>query len=150
MSIRRARGFLAVAVTGVLVLSACTESAPPQPDIQVEEAWVRAVAGTNVNTAAYMTLRNAGNAPDRLIGARSDIARMTGIHRTTIDESGLARMGEVDGLDLPAGGAALLEPGGFHVMLMGVGSLVEGDTVEITLLLEGSGSLDIAAEVRAF
>jgi hypothetical protein len=33
---------------------------------------------------------------------------------------------------------------------MGVGSLVEGDTVEITLLLEGSGPLDIAAGVRAF
>lgn len=147
---RRGRAILAAAVVGVLVFSGCVESAPPRPEIQVEEAWVRAVAGTNVNTAAYMTLRNAGNAPDRLIGARSDIARMTGLHRTTIDETGLARMGEVDGLDLPAGAAALLEPGGFHVMLMGVGSLVEGDTVEITLLLETSGSLDIVAEVRAF
>jgi len=75
---------------------------------------------------------------------------MTGLHRTTIDEKGLARMGEVDALDLPAGGTAQLEPGGFHIMLTGVGSLVEGDTVEITLLLEGSGPLDIAAEVRAF
>jgi copper(I)-binding protein len=103
-----------------------------------------------VNTAAYMTLRNVGNAPDRLTGARSEIARMTELHRTTIDDRGLARMGEVDGLDLPAGGTALLEPGGFHVMMMGVGPLVEGDTVEITLLLEASGSLDIVAEVRAF
>jgi len=147
---RRGRAFLAAAVAGIQVLSGCAESAPPRPEIQVEEAWVRAVAGPNVNTAAYMTLRNAGNAPDRLIGARSDVARMTGVHRTTIDETGLARMGEVDGLDLPPGGAALLEPGGFHVMLMGVGSLVEGDTVEITLLLETSGSLDIVAEVRAY
>ena len=144
------RGRILVVWTGMLVLSACAESAPPRSDIQVEEAWVRAVAGPNVNTAAYMTLRNTGSAPDRLTGARSDIARMTGLHRTTIDEKGLARMGEVEALDLPAGGAAALEPGGFHIMLMGVGSLVEGDTVEITLLLEGSGPLDIAAEVRAF
>ena len=140
----------AVAVVVILVLSACVESAPPRPDIQVEDAWVRAVAGPNVNTAAYMTLSNVGNAPDRLSGARSEIARMTGLHRTTIDDEGLARMGEVDGLDLPAGGTAQLEPGGFHVMLMGVGSLVEGDTVEITLLLEVHGPLDIVAEVRAF
>ena len=144
------RASFAVAVVVILVLSACVESAPPRPDIQVEDAWVRAVAGPNVNTAAYMTLRNVGNAPDRLRGARSEIARMTGLHRTTIDDSGLARMGEVDGLDLPAGGAAQLEPGGFHVMLMGVGSLVEGDSVEITLLLEVHGPLDIVAEVRAF
>jgi copper(I)-binding protein len=134
----------------MLFLSACAESAPPRPNIQVEEAWVRAVVGPDVNTAAYMTLQNKGSAPDRLTGARSEIARMTGLHRTTIDEDGLARMGEVDGLDLPAGGTAQLEPGGFHVMLMGVGSLVEGDTVEITLLLETAGPLDIVAEVRAF
>ena len=144
------RCVLTAGLIGMLLLSACAESAPPRPNIQVEEAWVRAVAGPDVNTAAYMTLRNAGNSPDRLTGARSEIARMTGLHRTTIDEDGLARMGEVDGLDLPAGGTAQLEPGGFHVMLMGVGSLVEGDTVEITLLLEESGPLDIAAEVRAF
>ena len=144
------RGRIPAVLTGILVLSACTESVPPRPDIQVEEAWVRAVAGPNVNTAAYMTLHNTGSAPDRLTGARSDIARMTGLHRTTIDEKGLARMGEVEALDLPAGGAVALEPGGFHIMLMGVGSLVEGDTFEITLLLEGSGPLDIAAEVRAF
>jgi copper(I)-binding protein len=150
MSIRRSKGILALAVAGILAVSACTESAPPQPNIQVEEAWVRAVDGLNVNTAAYMTLRNTGKAPDRLIGVRAEIARMTGIHRTTIDERGLARMTEVEALDLPARGAAVLEPGGFHIMLVGVGSLVEGDTVEITLLLEGSGSLDIAAEVRAF
>jgi copper(I)-binding protein len=144
------KDFLAVAVTGILAVSACTESAPPQPDIQVEEAWVRAVAGTNVNTAAYMTLRNAGNAPDRLIGVRTEMARMTGIHRTTIDERGLARMTEVAAVDLPAGGAAVLEPGGFHIMLMGVGSLTVGDTVRITLLLEASGSVEVRAEARAF
>jgi len=150
MSIRRGRKLLAAAVAGILVLSACVESTPLRPDIQVEDAWVRPVAGPDVNTAAYMTLRNAGNAPDRLTGARSEIARMTGLHRTEIDESGLARMGEVDGLVLPAGGTAQLEPGGFHVMLMGVGSLVEGDSVEITLILETTGPLDIVAEVRAF
>jgi len=144
------RCVLTAGLIGMLFLSACAESAPPRPNIQVEEAWVRAVVGPDVNTAAYMTLQNKGSAPDRLTGARSEIARMTGLHRTTIDEDGLARMGEVDGLDLPAGGTAQLEPGGFHVMLMGVGSLVEGDTVEITLLLETAGPLDIVAEVRAF
>lgn len=150
MFFRRGRELIAVAVAGILVLSACVESASPRSDIQVEEAWVRAVAGSNVNSAAYMTLRNAGGVPDRLNGARSDIARVTGLHRTTIDERGLARMGEVDGLDLPAGGTVQLEPGGFHIMLIGVGSLVEGDTVELTLLLEESEPLDIVAEVRAF
>ncbi|MCK5449016.1 MAG: copper chaperone PCu(A)C [Gemmatimonadetes bacterium] len=133
-----------------LSAAACPDSAPPQPDVQVEDAWVRAVSGSDVNTAAYMTLRNRGDAPDRLTGARAEAARMTGVHRTTIDSTGLARMREVDALDLPAGSSVALEPGGYHLMLMGVGPLAAGDTIEITLLLEASESLDIAAEVRAF
>ena len=75
---------------------------------------------------------------------------MTQLHRTTIDEAGLARMGEVEGLDLPADSSVALEPGGYHLMLMGVGPLVAGDTIELTLALEGSDSLEIVAEVRAF
>lgn len=129
---------------------ACAESTAPRPDVQVEEAWVRAVAGPDANTAAYMTLRNRGGAPDRLTGARSESARMTELHRTTIDEAGLARMGKVEALDLPAGGRAVLEPGGYHLMLMGAGSLVEGDTVHLTLLLDVSDTVHVAAEVRPF
>jgi copper(I)-binding protein len=150
MASRWGRGFLTAMASGSLVLTGCAETTPPRPDVQVEGAWVRAVAGPDVNTAAYMTLRNTGAAPDRLTGARSDAARMTQLHRTTIDETGLARMGEVEGLDLPAGGSVALEPGGYHLMLIAVGPLVAGDTIEITLALEASGALEIAAEVRAF
>jgi len=144
-----AHGRLLAAVVAAASLG-CAESAPPRPAVQVEDAWVRAVAGPDANTAAYMTLHNTGGAPDRLTGARHESARMTELHRTTIDEAGLARMGKVEGLDLPAGGQATLEPGGYHLMLMGVGSLVEGDTVHLTLLLDVSDSVRVAAEVRPF
>jgi copper(I)-binding protein len=149
--VRRTRGGVLATILGaVLFLAACAETAPPRPEIQAEDAWVRAVAGPDANTAAYMVLRNTGGVPDRLVGARVGAARMTELHRTTIDEAGLARMGHVEGLDVPAGGAAVLEPGGYHLMLMGVGALAEGDTVHITLVLEASEPLQVAAEVRAF
>jgi copper(I)-binding protein len=144
-----ARGRI-LAVVIVALFTACGEAAPPRPEIGVEDAWIRAVAGPDANTAAYMTLRNTGGAPDRLIGARSAVSRMTELHRTTIDEAGLARMGKVEALDLPAGGAAVLEPGGYHLMLMGAGPLVEGDTVHLILLLDVSDSVYVAAEVRPF
>ncbi len=150
MSARGRKRFLVTVAAVALSVAACAESAPPRPDIQVEDAWVRAVAGPDGNTAAYMTLRNMGDVPDRLTGARAEVARMTGLHRTTIESTGLARMGKVDALDLPAKGTVVLEPGGYHLMLMGVGPVAEGDTVEITLLLEGSDSVTVAAEVRAF
>ena len=145
------RGTLLVAALSVVVaLGACAESAPPKADVRVEGAWVRAVAGPDANSAAYMTLHNRGTAPERLVTGRSEAARMTELHRTTIDSTGLARMGKVEALELPAGGTALLEPGGYHLMLMGVDTLVEGDTIELTLVLEASEPVQVAAEVRAF
>ncbi len=68
------RGRLLAVLIAVLLM-ACREAAPPRPEVGVEDAWIRAVAGPDANTAAYMTLRNTGGAPDRLIGARSGVSR---------------------------------------------------------------------------
>lgn len=138
-----------LAVTVALWSVGCAD-AMPRPDVRVEGPWVRAVTGADANTAAYLTLHNTGSAPDRLLGARSDAAQATELHRTTIDEAGLARMGRVEAVDIPRGDSVVLEPGGYHLMLMGAGPLAEGDTVRLSLLLETSGALEVAAEVRAF
>jgi len=145
MIVRRVRLLAAVAAMGS---AGCAGEAPPQPEVRVEGAWVRAVAGPDANTAAYLTLRNAGSAPDRLLGARCEAARATELHRTTIDDAGLAKMGRVEAVDLPVGRSVALEPGGYHLMLMGAGPLAEGDTVRLTLLFEASGAVEVAAEVR--
>jgi len=152
MSDRRRPNFFAVASALALLLAACGEKVvTPGPDVRVDGAWVRAVAGSDANTAAYMVLRNAGSAPDRLTGAQSAAARATELHRTTIDEAGLARMGKVEALDLLAGGSVVMEPGGFHFMLMGITrTLSEGDTVRLMLDFEATGTVEVTAEVRAF
>jgi copper(I)-binding protein len=63
------------------------------------------------------------------------------------------RMRAVDGLDLPAGRAVQLKPGGYHVMLMELRQpLKAGETVPITLVIERAGgakeSVRVAAPVR--
>ena len=134
----------------VLASATCADNRSARPDVQAEWAWARAVADSAGTTAAYMVLRNVGDAPGRLVGLRSEAARDVQLHRTTIDDSGLARMTEIDALDIPAGGSVVLEPGGYHLMLVGAGPLAAGDTVRITLDLEGSAPVEIEAEVRAF
>jgi len=137
-------------MAAVLTSATCADNRTPRPDVRVEGAWARAVADSDGTTAAYMLLRNVGDAPGRLVGLRSEAAREVQLHRTTIDESGLARMAEIDALDIPAGGSVELAPGGYHLMLLGAGPLADGDTVRITLDLEGSAPVEVAAEVRAF
>jgi periplasmic copper chaperone A len=62
---------------------------------------------------------------------------------------GMMQMREVDRIDIPAGGTVLLEPGGFHVMLLELQTpLVPGDTVDVTLTFELAGERTVTAEVR--
>jgi copper(I)-binding protein len=50
------------------------------------------------------------------------------------------KMRAVPSLDLPAGKAVDLKPGGYHVMLMDLKKpLTAGDTIPITLVVESAG-----------
>ncbi len=63
----------------------------------------------------------------------------------------MALMGRVEGLDLAAGAIVVLEPGSYHLMLMGVTrNLTEGETVSLVLEFETSGPVTVQAEVRSF
>lgn len=65
------------------------------------------------------------------------------------DDMGNMTMREVEKIDLPAGKAVELKPGGYHIMLMElVKPLKVGDTIEITLTFEKAGKKTVTAEVR--
>jgi len=62
---------------------------------------------------------------------------------------GTMAMRQVEGIDIPAGGEVMLEPGGFHIMLFDLaGPLTVGDTVPVTLTFEQAGEVKVDAEVR--
>jgi hypothetical protein len=75
---------------------------------------------------------------------------MVGIHETLMQD-GVAEMGPVEGVDVPAGTTVTFEPGGYHVMLEDMAEPLEvGATVTITLTFEQAGDVTIDADVRAF
>lgn len=115
-------------------------------DVMVSGAFARASAVSTAKTGAvYFTMMNHGAEPDRLVAAASDASASASLHQTSM-ENGVATMSEVPSLDLPPGGQVKLEPGGNHVMLMGLKSpLKQGDTIHLTLTFERAG--DIVVEV---
>jgi copper(I)-binding protein len=151
-----------------VMLTACTTptSAPApasKPVIEVSDLWVRAVAvssgmgtpssgGMNMSgptSAAYMILKNSSGVADRLIKAQTDVVKTVEIH-TTMKEGDVMKMKPVEGIDIPANGQAKLEPGGFHVMLIGVTrELKAGDKIKLTLVFEKAGEIVLEAPVRA-
>ena len=62
----------------------------------------------------------------------------------------IARMMKVEGITVPAGETVALEPGGFHVMFMGLrGDPFEvGEEIPATLTFENAGDLSILFTVE--
>jgi copper(I)-binding protein len=105
-----------------------------QAQVEVKGAWVRGMVESQKATGAFMSITST--APARLVAAQSPAAGKVEIHQTTM-EGGVARMRPVEAIELPAGKAVELKPGGYHVMLMQVPRpLKEGETVPVTLIVE--------------
>jgi copper(I)-binding protein len=101
-------------------------------------------AATAATGAGYLTITNSGAAPDRLVAIRAGFPRVA-IHATERNADGVARMLEVDAIDLPPGETVALAPGGIHVMFMGL----DGDPFEVgerfpaTLVFETAGEVAV-------
>ncbi|MFN8488329.1 MAG: copper chaperone PCu(A)C [Caldilineaceae bacterium] len=99
-------------------------------------------------SAAYLTIRNPGSQPDRLVKVASPVAKAVELH-TVVEQNGMMTMHPVDGVDVPAHGEAILKPGSFHIMLIGLTcALKVGDTLTVTLTFAKAGEMTVQAQVR--
>lgn len=111
-------------------------TAPAMADITVKDPWVRATVPQQKATGAFMQITAPKAA--RLVEASSPVAGVTEIHEMTMDKD-IMRMRAIPGIDLPAGKAVELKPGGYHVMLMDLKApITEGQDVPVTLVIEGA------------
>ena len=80
---------------------------------------------------------------------RSSVAGVVEIHEMAM-EGNVMKMRAVPGIELPAGKTVDLKPGGYHVMLMDLKQqLKDGETVPITLVIEGKDKKRETVEVKA-
>jgi copper(I)-binding protein len=124
-------------------------SAPPAVAPAITDAWIRVPAGAGGQTAAYFTIANNGSEVEVLTAISSPGSTGCSLHETSTDGSGMTGMHMLDRLEIPGHGMIKLEPGGYHVMMDGVGSLKVGDKVELNLTFEHAGVVKVMAEVRA-
>ena len=157
----RRAGFAAAAAL-TLVFGACgDDAAANQSTVTVSGVWARTSAATQTAGVVYFAV-TGGDSGDALIGASvpSEIAVSAEIHETVLVESTTMSMGgttmgggmtmrPVAAVHIGAGETVSFEPGGYHVMLMGLTApLVAGQTFEVTLVFEHAGAVVVTAEVR--
>lgn len=133
------------AVVAGLVLSATPFLSFAQ--VAVGDPWVRATVPQQQASGAFMTLTAPQGA--RLVEASSPVAGTVEVHEMKRDGD-VMRMRAIAALELPAGRAVKLQPGGYHVMLMGLKqTLNAGDTVPLTLVFETADRKRETVEVKA-
>jgi periplasmic copper chaperone A len=119
-------------------------------DIAIGHPWSRAIGAAAPTAAGYMSLRNAGTEPDRLVAATSPRARSVEIHEMTMTDGVMRMRPLAGGIALPAGGTVWLRPGGLHLMLIGpAGPFAQGENVTVTLRFERAGEVTVDLEVAA-
>lgn len=139
---------------GALVASEPEESAPMWDEvcatIYVVDPWVRPAMPGMPTSAAYGLLLNLTAEDELLISAGSAAAEAVELHEMTMGEGDVMQMRPVEGgIAIPAGGAALLQPGGLHIMLINLTGMLEvGDMVDFTLTFAEYGEMQVTVPVR--
>lgn len=115
--------------------------------LQVEKAWVMAVPPGSEETAIFMTLINSGKKPVRIVsGSLAEADRVTPM--LTTKEAGRMGMKDMPFLEVPAGGRAVLRPGGDHLMVYGLKkTLKPGSEISLTLQLQSGAPMVLSVPV---
>lgn len=115
--------------------------------LEIKDGYVREMPPGQSVSAAFMNLRNTTKQPIALVAATSDAADQAELHGHSQGAGGM-RMHKVVRLEIPAGAEQALQPGGYHLMLMGLKRpLKAGDKVGITLLDEMGKSYSVSVPV---
>jgi copper(I)-binding protein len=150
---------LGIVVAGAIVLSSTAYAYDYKVGaLEIDRPWSRAVPKGATVAAGYVTIRNTGAEPDRLISGSTPVAGKFEIHEMSMDK-GVMRMRPVQGgVVIKPGETVELKPQSFHIMMTGLkqpiekgkpfkGSLVfeKAGAVEVDFAVEGVGAAPAAA-----
>jgi periplasmic copper chaperone A len=101
-------------------------------DVKIEGAWIRTAVEGQSGTGGFMKL--TAPAAMKLVAVSSPVAKIGEVHEMKM-EGQVMKMAELKGgLELPAGKAVELKPGGFHIMLLDLKQSLKVDAqVPVTL-----------------
>lgn len=152
-------------ILAMLLLAACakTSEEPAAPsgkalnceaheggEASVSGAWLREQQDASGMSAAYFTLCNGSMEEMAVTGVSTPAAGETSMHETTRNEAGLVSMAPLGEFTLKPGERVVFEPGGKHLMLMGLAGPIEaGATSSLTFSFAGGKTLTADAVVKS-
>ena len=115
--------------------------------VEVKNAWVRATVQGQKATGAFMQI--TAPAASTLVSVSTPVAGVAEVHEMKMDGDVMRMRALAKGLELPAGKAVQLKPGGYHLMLMDLKLPLQKDTtIPITLTLRDSKGVQSTQDLR--
>ncbi len=150
---------LTTAVSAAFILgslAACatpTDSLDGHDEIHLENGWVRVsetTAEAGGMTGAFAEIANHTANDVTLVGGSSAGAMMVEVHEVVMVDGQMKMQPKEGGILIKAGETVTLEPGGVHVMLMGLKApLLGGETFELTLDFDGADDITVKWPAKA-
>jgi copper(I)-binding protein len=110
-------------------------------EIHFSDGWVRVSEYSDHEggmTGAFAKIENHTANDVTLVGGYAEIAGMVEVHEVVMIDKEMKMQQKEGGIVIKAGETVTLEPGGLHVMLMGLKKpILEGDEITLTLDFDG-------------
>ena len=133
--------------TAAALLTATLSTSVFAQTVEVKDAWVRASVPGQKATGAFMQL--TAKTATKLVSASSPVAGVVEVHEMAMEGEVMKMRAVQGGLDLPAGKAVELKPGGYHVMLMDLKSTLQKDsTIPVILVFKDAKGVETKAELK--
>jgi copper(I)-binding protein len=118
--------------------------------LEIDHPWSRATPKGAKVAAGYLTIKNTGTAPDRLMGGTSPVAGKVEIHEMSMDK-GVMKMRPVpEGVEIKPGQTVELKPSAFHLMILDLKQQIErGKPFKASLTFEKAGPVEVEFDVVA-
>ena len=148
---------IAIALLALAGCAPATDAAVDAPtgatqadSVVISDAWVK--SAEEGMSAAFGILANSGTTDAVVVSASTEASPMIELHETVENDSGEMVMQQKDGgFVIPAGSDFALEPGGNHIMLMGLTApLAAGEEVSFTLTFEDGSEYTFDAPVKDY
>lgn len=121
----------------------------PECAVQVSQAWVK--AEDSGMTGAFGVLTNTGEQTAVVVGATSASAGMIELHEVVGSGPDARMQPKSGGFSVAPGEELVLQPGGLHIMLMGLtGPIQPGDEVRIALECDNGATADYTGLAKDF
>jgi len=117
--------------------------------LKIGHPWTRATPKGATVAGGYLTVTNTGSTSDRLIGGSLEGADRAEIHVMRMDNGVMTMRPLAGGIEIKPGETVKLEPGGYHLMFIGLkASLQQGSRVKGTLVFAKAGTVAVEFAVE--